>query len=543
MKLLSKILPLVFFLFLIILFIFIPFFERGFIFSYDDLFFYPKIVYKLHYLLPNQTYFLLFLKKLSFLIPTWIIQRLVWFSSLFIGALGCFYLFGKSHKLTGYLAGIFFIFNPFVYERMVMGQTTVILGLSFYPWVVLFLTNFFLKKKYLFLIISGILYGIAVLLFPHSLFILGLLVLSVLIYFFLKQKDYLKIALSFLVFLIFISLINFNWLLPSLKERNGIGELSTEFSQNDFIFYETSKGNIGNIWLNVLTLNGHWGERDGFFKYHLDSYLSRVSSILILIFVLLGVYVGLKDKKKRLSVFITLFLALVAIFLAIGKAHPLTDVLTRPFYQYLPFYKGLREPQKWVALILLVYIFFISLFFESFLQKNNNSKMIKLFLAFLIFLPIINTHQIIWGFGRQLKVNDFPQSWYQTNDYLNEQKNDFKVLFLPWRFYMNFSFAGRQIINPSLSFFDKFTFIGNDIRVGNTYYQLYNKELDILSKQVGLISKKSCPETKVFKSLNIDYIILAKEENWSDYLSINNCHNLKLVNDYPEMFLFEVIKE
>jgi len=540
MKILPKSLPYVFFLLLIVVLIFIPFFEKGFIFSYDGLFFYPKIVYKLHYLLPNQAYFLFLLEKLSLLIPTWIIQRLIWFFPLFFGSLGCFYLFGRNYKATGYLAGIFFIFNPFVYERMVMGQITVLLGLSLYPWVILFLYKFFSKKKYYFLIIAAILYGMTVLVSPHSLFILGLLIFAIVSYFFIKEKNYIKIILSLLIFLTFVTLINFNWLSSSLKESNGLGELSTKFSQNDFIFYETSRGGVDSLLLNVLALDGHWGEKYNFFKYHLNSNVSKVSTVLILFFILLGIFLNFKDQKKRPLILLSLAVILSAVVLTIGKAHPLTDFLTKPFYQYLPFYKGLREPQKWVSLILICYIFLFSSTFEFFWRKKKNSNRIKILLPFLFFLPLFNSHQILWGLNQQLKVNDFPSSWYQVNNILNKQDGDFGVLFLPWRFYINLSFAGREIINPSLSFFDKFTFIGDDIKVGNTFSQFYNKELDILNKEVDLVNKGNCPETKILNDLNISYIILAKEENWTDYSFLNNCQNIKLINDFNEISLFKL---
>lgn len=539
MKFLSRALPSLFFLLLIVFSIFIPFFRQGFIFSYDGLFFYPKIVYKLHYLLPNQTYFLFFLDKLSYLIPTWIIQRLIWMMALFIGALGCFHLFGKSSRLIGYLAGIFFIFNPFVYERMIMGQTTVVLGFSLYPWVVLSLIKFFLEKKYSFLIVAGVLYGIAVLLFPHSLFILGLLVLAIFLYFLLKEKNFLKIVLSFLLLFIFVTVINLNWLLPSLREKNGMSELSTQFSQSDFTFYATSEGKINNIWFNVLTLNGHWGERYKFFNYHLDSYLSRFSTVLILAFILLGIYLGLKNKKEKALSLLALSSIIIALILAIGKAHPFTEFLTRPLYQYFPFYNGLREPQKWAALILLAYIFFFSVSFRYFLKKAKKTKTIKILLAFLLFLPIINAHQMLWGFNNQLKVGDFPKSWYGVNDYLNNQEGDFKVLFLPWRFYINLSFASREIINPALSFFDKFTFIGSDINVNNTYYQVYEEDLRILDDQMGFIMKGRCPDLVTFKRVGVKYILLVMEDNWESYAAIGNCPNLELVKKYPKLFLFQ----
>jgi hypothetical protein len=541
MRHLSSKLPFLAF-FLLLLAVFFPLFHKGFIFSYDGLFFYPKIVYKLHYLLPNQTYFLFLLNKLSYLIPTWLIQRLIWLSALYIGALGCFYLFKRIHKLAGYLAGIFFIFNPFIYERMIMGQVMIILGFSLYPWVILLLKKYFRKKKIIFFLFASILAGVATLFFTHSLFILNLIVLVIFLHESMKNKNYRKLAIHFIIYLIIIIVMNLNWFLPSVSKSSSLAELSTQFEQSDFSFYATSSGKINNIWLNILTLNGHWAERENFFNYHLNSPVSMIASIIILGLVMAGTWLGVKDKKKRLAGGLAVLFGAVACVLAIGKAHFITAILVDPLYRYLPFYKGMREPEKWVVVLVLVYVYFLALFLNFSFKRFRKRKFIQwLIIVCLMVLPIVNTHQMLWGFNKQLKVGDFPKSWYEVNQFLAQQKNDFKVLFLPWHFYIDLSFAGRKIINPALGFFDKFTFIGSDIEVNNTYYQIYNEELEVLEDQIELIKNNSCPDPMDFKEIRIKYIILAKEDDWQSYTGIKKCDNIRLIRDYQDLSLLQLL--
>lgn len=534
--------PIIHFFFLILLLIFTPFFKNGFIFSYDDLFFYPKIPYKLSYLIPNQTYILFFLEKINILLPAFLIQKIIWFSSFLIGSMGCFLLFGRKNKLTGYLAGIFFIFNPFVYERMVMGQVTIIFGLSLYPFIFYRLERYFYNKGFANLVIASILSGLAIMLFPHSIFILGLPVFLIFLYFSIKNKKYFKNITFLLLFFFFIFLFNLNWLKPNLNQQANLSQLSSGFNINDFRFYETSKGNINNIWLNVIFLNGHWGERSNFFKYVLDSKISLTSAAIILFIVLLGIIIGFKKKEKRLITFLACFLILLSYFLAIGPANKFTSYFSSLFYEYIPFYQGLREPQKWVGLLLLIYIFFISISTDFFIEiiKKKKNELLKFLLPVIFFLPMLNSSQILYGFNKQLVVSDFPKSWYKANQLLNQQPDDLKVIFLPWHFYVDLNFSGRKIVNPALGFFDKFTFIGNDINVDNTYYQYYSRELDFINNQLRLIEKDNCSEIKEFKKINIGYIILSRQKENEDY-KLSNCSELKNIFNEDGLLLFKII--
>ena len=510
----------------------------GYIFSYDGLYFYPRIVTKLAYLIPNQRYFLLLLETVSSILPTWLIQRLIWFFSLWLGSAGFFFFFYRRGLTPGFLAGLFFIFNPFVYERLVMGQTFIIIGFGLYAWVLITLRAYLERQRSYYLLLAGFLAGFSVMLFPHSLIILISLALIYLILRTPKEGYYRRLLFAFFTLVLVTLTLNAHWIFSSLGSENAsLGKLSAGLADSDFNFYFTSDGPMDNIWINVLSLNGFWAERSDFFRHQLDSDLTRVTSAITALTLLASfVLLVFRRESKKFAYLLVCSVAAITI-LAIGRAHPITSEITSLIYDYLPFYRGLREPQKWVALLVLIYAFLFSYLAQSIMKTKLLWLKITATIS-LATLIIINSNIMIGGFNRQLTVSDFPQSWYEADILISKQNPEAKILFLPFKFYLPFSFAGREIINPSLGFFTNFVYIGNDIEAGNTYYQYYDEELQIIEKQVQLIQTGGCIDENIFRKLKISHVFLTKEGQWHPYMSLGRCPNIELVRDYSDAALF-----
>ena len=147
---------------------------------------------------------------------------------------------------------------------------------------------------------------------------------------------------------------------------------------------------------------------------------------------------------------------------------------------------------------------------------------------------------MVWGFGGQLYTSHYPQSWLEANEILNQDRDDFKVLFLPWHLYMPFSFAENKVIaNPAPRFFDKETIAGDNIEVGNIYTHSKRPisqlvENVVLKKTQGIedLGERLAP-------FNIKYIILTKEADWQKYDFLNEQKDLKIVYDLAELKIYQ----
>jgi len=75
------------------------------------------------------------------------------------------------------------------------------------------------------------------------------------------------------------------------------------------------------------------------------------------------------------------------------------------------------------------------------------------------------------GFWGQLKPTDYPEDWYEINDILNNDPQDFNVLFLPWHQYMDFKWipnTQKRVANPASNFFDKPAIQGENTEISTS---------------------------------------------------------------------------
>lgn len=78
----------------------------------------------------------------------------------------------------------------------------------------------------------------------------------------------------------------------------------------------------------------------------------------------------------------------------------------------------------------------------------------------------------IFSFHGRVGVTDYPQEWYEVNNYLNRNEGDFNVLFFPWHMYMDFSWlpnSDKRLTNPAQQFFDKPVIAGDNIEMPGVY--------------------------------------------------------------------------
>ncbi len=172
-----------------------------------------------------------------------------------------------------------------------------------------------------------------------------------------------------------------------------------------------------------------------------------------------------------------------------------------------------------------------------------NTKKLVLSLAIIISLitPLIYSFTFFNGFAGQIKPTDYPSDWYETNNFLNQDKQDFKILFLPWHWYMNFGWinnTNKRIANPARNFFDKEVISGENAEIGginsevNTPEQVYIDSL--LAKRDNITDFG-----ELVSILNVKYIILTKESDYKKYFFLFNQTDLDLVKETETLYVFK----
>ncbi len=513
--------------------ILLPLFKSGYVFAMDMVFT-PHLYWPEPLSIPGA-----FLYLLNFILPSEIIQKILLLLIIFLSGVGMHKLVSTENELPKYFAGIFYIFNPFVYSRFLFGQWHILLAYALMPFVVKSIFEFFnnlnfrnaLKLSFWFVFIGFI--------NNHSIVFAFLFFATAFLIYLWKNRQQSKYFFQLfkytgLIFLIFLILSSW-WIYPFLNNEYSQGHFIQEIiSQKDFDAFKTTSDTNYGVLLNVAALYGFWGDR-------MNQYIPLKDAapywfilfLIILALVILGAINIFKKDKFIAAIFI--IVVAVSFIFSVGVAYkpftPIIEFLNRNIF----FLRGFRDSQKFSALLVLVYAYFGAYGINTILKNSRikEFKYLKIVLAgFLIGLPILYSPLMIWGFGGQLYVSHYSQEWFEANEILNQDSDAFKVLFFPWHQYMPFSFIENKIIaNPAPLFFDKETIAGDNMEIVGIYTQ--NKrpisqvvENVILGKIQGVNNFG-----EMMAAFDIKYIILAKEADWQGYKFLDAQSDLELISD------------
>ena len=166
---------------------------------------------------------------------------------------------------------------------------------------------------------------------------------------------------------------------------------------------------------------------------------------------------------------------------------------------------------------------------------------LSVIIAISLVTPLIYSFTFFTGFAGQIKPTDYPQDWYETNQFLNKDEQDFKILFFPWHGYMDFKWVNntdKRIANPARHFFDKEVISGTTVELGDIYRQDNNPEQLYIDS---LLNKRK--EIKNFGELvsilNVKYVILAKEIDYKKYKFLFNQSDLELIKETKTLYVFK----
>ncbi len=166
---------------------------------------------------------------------------------------------------------------------------------------------------------------------------------------------------------------------------------------------------------------------------------------------------------------------------------------------------------------------------------------LSIIIAISLITPLIYSFTFFNGFAGQIKPTDYPPDWYEVNNLLNEDEQDFKILFFPWHGYMDFKWVNntdKRIANPARHFFDKEVISGTTVELGEIYRQ------DSVPDQIyidNLLKNRSKIKNfgELVSILNIKYVILTKEVDYKRYKFLFNQTDLELIKETDNLYVFK----
>jgi len=458
--------------------------------------------------------------------PGWLFQKVVLFLILFLAAVGAHRLFRRQGP-GAYFAGLLYMINPFTYARFLAGQWGVLAAYAMTPFAIKAFIELLENANGRNAVKVAVLSTLVGLIQIHGFFLLLLAFLIIFVVRVVKERKALpRFGQTFKYVGISAALfcaLNFYWLLPVLTAKDTI---LSQLSYADLLVFAPKSTSALGVAFDTASMYGFWRAGYTYAKDILPFWWVLFALILFLaIYGLICNYRKVEPHPVSGWIVVSFGIIGVASFLlALGAS---TEVTRTPFewlWEHVPFFRGFRDSQKFVALLCLSYPYLGGLGVNE-LAKGLKQQAKRLptvgmtaLIAGALLIPPAYSFTM-FGFHEQLGTTGYPQEWYEANDYLNQDEDDFNVLFLPWHLYMDYSWLpnrDKRLGNAAQQFFDKPIVSGDNIEVPGIYSQSANpvsKYVEFLLRNRNDINNLG----ELLAPLNVRYVILVREADYKSY--------------------------
>ena len=489
-----------------------------------------------------------FLDFLSIFFSNELIQKLLFFLIFVVSGVSMFKLCPEEWGIGRYFAGFLYVLNPFIYVRFLAGHWLILITYAVTPIVIKAFIEFFNSPSTKRSVFIAFLLTFVFFIDTHTpfllLFVFGVFCIINIVEYRKDTKRILEISRLAVLVLLFLIMLNSYWLVPSFIGSQGpLGEITT----SDIYVFTTKQDLNFNTLFTTASMYGFWR---GGYTYTKDLlpfwYLFFAFILFLSVHGLVSNY-----KHPKYGVYVKAFgiIAVLSVLLAAGISSPFAGVFEFLFNNVF-FFKGFREPQKFVALLVLSYAFLGGLGLaeirklasEKGASKFEYEKIGVWFIVGIALLtPFVYSFTIFNGFWGQLKPIDYPKDWYEVNDFLNGDVQDFNVLFMPWHLYMDFKWLPtpqKRMANPASIFFDKPVIQGDNMEAGTIYSSTSNpvsRYIEYLFARRDKIDNFG----ELVAPLNVKYILLTKEVDYNTYDFLYKQKDIEIIKETPNFVVFK----
>ncbi|MCG2809709.1 MAG: hypothetical protein L6275_05240, partial [Candidatus Portnoybacteria bacterium] len=338
-----------------------------------------------------------------------------------------------------------------------------------------------------------------------------------------------KIAICGLLFFVASSY----WMIPAMNRNEPI---EGRFGVEHWEAFSASGRDGVNVLLNVLSLNGFWGEGEPWSKYFSwpqDYIVFWLAFSFVLIFVLIGALSGLRFRAIRSKVIFFSCLGVFAFIFSTGAAETIFKELNIWLYNNIFFWSGFRDSQKFSGFLALSYSVLAGVGLAAVIDFLNKRKLsrVNVVYSFVLLIPVLFGFLIWGGFQKQLRPVWYPENWHKAKQIIEADNSDSNVLFLPWHGYLSLGFNNNLITaNPVRMFFGERAIVSRSVELGGVYDQETEtgyKELDRIIKDEADLSADKTIDFFIGYS-KIGYIVYFLDLEETDNLRYEFLNSAKL---------------
>lgn len=411
---------------------------------------------------------------LSAVLPADVVQSLLLLAVFVLGAAGAARLVPAlpSARLAEVLAraaaGTAYVWNPFVAERLLLGQWAMLLGYAGLPWVLAAATGLRGVRDLPRLVTALVPAAVG----GFSSIVLSALTAGPAVLLGSRRPRVLAAAGLFALGLVLVSL---PWLVPAL----GSGARTDPAAVDAFAARaDTPFGAAGSL----LLLGGIWNAQAVPAGY--GEPVTATARLLLCLAALAGWAWLWSTRALPFGRGLTAAAVLGLLIALLGTVEPGREAL-RALIAAWPGFGPLRDGQLYVAPLALVQAVGLGgvvLWLAGRGNRKGGSGTCTQTAqtaqtaavgaaAFTVLAPFVLLPGLLWGADGRLAPVDYPAEWSRVQELVADDPRPGAVLLLPWSAYRGLDWAGDGrtvvVLDPAVKLFDRRTVWNDDLRVGD----------------------------------------------------------------------------
>lgn len=350
-------------------------------------------------------------------------------------------------------AGLLFVANPFVLDRVRVGHVLFLLGIALLPWA---LASFLaIRTSGRFRVRAAAWFALLVSVSPHLAWVAGVALLATLVWPRASWRDVGRVVAT-------VAAAATVYAYGLALELAGVQ--TQHVGRADLVAFRTAGGSVLGRTANLVVLGGFW--RAGRSPADALGPLWWVVAAAVALVIAVGARAGWRNPGHR-SLLVTTWVAGGAGLLLAGGDAGLAGPLHRALFDHVALFAVMREPQKFLALTVLAYA--VSFGFGADALADALAARPRLVrrvaTACLLALPVLLVPNLWWGLGGEVHTSRYPAGWAAAEQAMGSGTE--AVLFLPWHQYQPFAFTdGRTVATPAAAYFSRPVISGDDPELG-----------------------------------------------------------------------------
>lgn len=498
------------------------------------------------------------LAVLSVAMPPDVVGKVLVASTLFVAALTSFLACPIEGWSARIIASTIYVVNPFVYDRLLYGQVTILAGYAALPWVVArSCALLVVPTRWNAMVCATALSAVAMLDLHEALIAATIMVCLTLTHIVVGRHSlrYVGRAISAVSGALLLAVLaNWYWLLAMLLGRGPEAQTLARISSGDLVAFKAVPDQFWGLWPNLIALYGFWAEGVNRFvsmKSFVPGWVA-VGVFMASLAVLGAAYAGQSNGEAGLSHgparAIGLFAASgIALVLYAGLSSHMTAPIVDGLVRVWPLYRGMRDPSKWASVIALTYSQFVPVgisaiqrSFQHLMRRRcSNAAAVRAMCASAaLAIVLYGGNGAFYGLHGQIRPSAYPKGWYSADYLITRDQKRGLVLFLPWHGYMAMGFVqnvSQVVANPAPYFFSTPLVASSDPEIAGVTPA---SDWDQLQAARLIRAGPSGHWAEELANEDIEYVLVARYVDWRRYSFLDDQVGLVKVADFGSIVVY-----